>query len=167
MSNPVWTGIELEVKLFRVINEIPYSVDGMPQGSLNGYRFNPQYDTPLLEYCFWQSASISASIETEQVQVPGRNSKRNISGGSSYTCSISSFYCEAKELDEGIVFNSRFRYHVAIIHTTFTSQRNVYQEQCVLFLASVSSFRLNGIENGISSYEVEYSAEDYQVYTVN
>jgi hypothetical protein len=33
----------------------------------------------------------------------------------------------------------------------------------LIFFASLSNFKLNFTENGISSYDVEYVAEDYEI----
>jgi hypothetical protein len=159
---PAWTGYELYVRLFKVANEFPYSVVGMQ----NPLVYNANTDIALLNYCFWQTANVSGTIESQRISITDRPVKRIISDEFIYSCQVNSFFCMQAEIERTQVFNRRLRFHIVMFHYATGSARKAYMEQATLYLACPISFRLNGTENGVSSYDVEFAAENFDTVSL-
>jgi len=151
---PVWTGHELSVHLFKLIN-------GLPLNMLDPYRYNPHTDIPLLSYCYWQTASVTPSSDLKRRPSTDRSLLEIIPDQYIFTCRITSMYCIQEEFCGIDLFNRRNRF--LIVFSQFSDNaRTRASDQHILYNSAAQTGEITFQENGITEISsLIFGAEDY------
>lgn len=154
---PVWHGTALGIALFKVAKEAPYTVVGQ---SIPG-KYSPN-DIPLLSYCYWQTCELAASMESRYIPVTDRPIKRIANDGFLYTCKVNGFFCYHREISAIDILNRNNRFQIIAFH--YDPVRSEPAIVHSLKMCTFFSVNLNDTENGISNYNVDIGAEEYDNY---
>jgi hypothetical protein len=161
ITAPIWTGHELDVWIFEINRNTGY-----PIGMNNMFRCNPDTDTPLLTYCFWQTVTISQSCNIRRIPSTDMAFEEIVPDQYTYQCTVNTMYCKIEEFNSALLFNRKKRFEIVFMNTTSGSGRTRSTEQNILYNSFPPGGEISGKENDILELTgLNFAAEQFFQYS--
>lgn len=154
MSEPIWTGLDVYVRI--------YFDDGLGNRiNEEGEPFNEEVDLPILEYCFFESATVNGTVPLERRPVTGRPFEKIVAQQYQYEMDVSYLYFKkSAELKLESIFNRENRLQIDMFCDG--APYGKIDDHHILKVATAQSFtkRMSDNENGTGS--AKFLAERFE-----
>jgi hypothetical protein len=154
MGERIWTGEDCNVNVY---------FDDGNGNRLNesGADYDPNVDSPLLAYCYWQSVAISGDLPMVRRPCTGRPRKRIVRDQYEYDASVAHFVIRfATEQDVLNIFNREkcLQFEIEGIDVLYSKD----PEKRILKMAYARQFKITSQSSGNIEGSAEFWAEEFE-----
>ena len=142
----VWTGFDATVNIY--------------QESDVGAQILPA----VLSYCFWQNASISATLQQKRRPVTGRSRLKIVNGMWTYTAQVATMYFrKSEELALVNIFSRQqpLQFELSLVDTNYSGSVPQENDNHLLKRVFANKFQITGKEDDILIASASFAAEEF------